>query len=136
MTSTTSATLPASTATRTAARAMVPTLIRVPALRAPRRRRRRLRREVRLCGLALLFGAPLAYLALGSLGLRPRSAEAVTTDAAPPPLSVMLLAPELESGTWGGGVGTESGGPVVLPTGYLLPEMTEEPQEDAAHAGT
>lgn len=147
----------------------LPVLIRVPALRTISRsrakRRRRLRREVRLGGLALLLGTPLlaigAWLPQKQDILIGSGGRATLSDNAPPPPMVSLL-PTLEPVP--AALGTDRPGtmseppdaeenwvdaweaaravtaPEARPTGYLLPELpvmeVSDGGEESPHAGS
>lgn len=118
----------------------LPVLIEVPALRPPgvgrrplsSRRRRRLRREVRVGGAAVLLGMPmlLVGLSLGEARLPWRSGLATeAVDSEPPP--AVLLSPELVPASYPG-----EKMPEVRASGYLLPELPDERAEEPPHAGT
>jgi hypothetical protein len=93
--------------------------------------RRRLRREIRLAGAALLLIAPLTFalillahprgLAMAS---RPESTSTPDRSIRPPAISLMIEAPHL-------GFRTDVEPPVVLP-GYVLPD---DGAEEPVHAG-
>jgi hypothetical protein len=84
---------------------VVPVLIQVPALSASarraalrpvgRRRRRRLRREVRVAGSALLFGVPLAWGLLAFWGGRPDAV--ASTAPCPPDYSAVSISLDVEA---------------------------------------
>lgn len=119
-----------------------PVLIAVPSISTPsarrpksalgpqRRRRRRLKREVRIGGLAILVVGPL----MGAL-LMGRDQWFLTPGmSAPPPAPVVRLSPDLEPA--GLLPAAEIAAPLVRPAGYLLPAGFDDRPEDAAHAGT
>jgi hypothetical protein len=129
---------------RSASCPIAPVLIQVPALPCsargrrssrPVRRRRRLRREVRIAGSALLLGLPLAAAALMLGGAR---SSALTPDEGPtrpatagaegpPVVSIaMPIDPEPPASV------RESVPPVQLPD-YVLPD---DGSEEATHAGS
>ena len=129
--------LPAKLRTTTdVARPMMPILIQVPALsrstRRPRTSRRRLRREVRYAGLALMSLMPLGVLFLMLGGARPADRPMVVAAAlgvndlggglpASSPRITLLFDPTAPAETV----------PVNFP-GYLLPV---DGPEDPVHAG-
>ena len=111
---------------------LVPTLIRVPALPAARRvgtttrRRRRLRREVKVAGTALLFGIPMAW---SLLAFGPR-AEAGRSEIAP----AVVAAPAADDGASMVTISLESdeSRPPVLLQAVVPADGAEEA---ASHAG-
>lgn len=118
-----------------------PVLIAIPSISTPsarrprathgtRRRRRRLKREVRIGGLAILVVGPL----MGAL-LMARDPWFLTPGmSAPPPAPVVRLSPDLEpAGLLPTG---EIAAPLVRPAGYLLPAGFDDRPEETAHAGT
>ncbi len=149
-------TWPASTYQRTTGRPVVPILIQVPAVPAlmgragrtspgvrvrtgaslhPQRRRRRLRREVRVAGYAMMLMAPMMYAPLAMWGERssnepravgPGSDCPELTTALHPPVISISIEPVAGSSC------SEAEPPVVFP-GYLLPDNESE---GPAHAGS
>jgi hypothetical protein len=149
-------TWPASTYQRTTGRPVVPILIQVPAVPAlmgragrtsmgvrvrtgtsvrQQRRRRRLRREVRVAGYAMMLMAPMMYAPLAMWGERssnePRAVEPGSdcpelTTALHPPVISISIEPVAGSSC------SEAEPPVVFP-GYLLPDNESE---GPAHAGS
>ncbi len=132
-----------------------PVLIRVPVLAAARitpaaapSRRRRLRREVRLAGAALLLLAPTALIAfgLGSGRLGPVAASALgfatpgslgesagSSTAADPARHRSTISLSIEPVLAGRPARDFSGGPVLL-SGQLLPvDTSEEPSHHGGH---
>lgn len=111
----------------------VPTLIRVPALPAARRvgvttrRRRRLRREVKVAGTALLFGLPMAWTLL-AFGPRAEAGRAEVARAVVEPASMGVDSPSIVTISL---EADEARPPVVLHA--IAP--AEGPEEVAAHAG-
>lgn len=125
-----------------------PILIEVPALagqwrsktswpRAPRRRR--LRREVRMIAMALIFAIPMSWAFVSVWQFQsanPKSDAPVPSGpAVSSELAIGTVVPRvsisLEAGSASGGL--EFHAPVAVPAGYILPDdATQEP----AHAGS
>ena len=130
------------TPTRRRASAPLPVLISIPNLATASRkpqaatRRRRLRREVRVAGYALLAILPpsMAFLAFGGDGRSPLSASlaaeprATSTEADARRAPVISLAPLEPVITLQRDLNT----PVILP-GYLLPADTPEESSNGGH---
>lgn len=125
---------------RSQARLAAPVLIQVPALRRtvrkpPGRRRRRLRREVRFGGVALLIGLTTIGAAQMVWRERDRGLEGASAasahEFAPPRVSLL---PHLEP--VGGFVSIEYAGPVARPMEREMPPGREEAREVPDDAGS
>lgn len=139
--------------------ALGPVLIRVPALSPAQCKagargvakpktgtgKRRLRREVRLAGTAMLMATPLAWAMVTQLGGAPESdtqgvpARLIGVEGVGPSFasfepagSPLSAAPAVPASQAHPALGRPAGAPVVLP-GYVLPAVVPE---EPAHAGS